>query len=97
MIVFVLILVIIIAASLVWGVAQDKRAWIRGVDYDNELYGNAWVIARMIADTNRTEFTVKYNPEDNHFYDKEGTGFHISEIYIKRNNDTEFNKSRSRG
>jgi hypothetical protein len=86
MIVFVLLVLIIIIASLIWGVVNDGRDWIRGVDYDDELHGNAWVIARMIADADKQEFIVKYNTKDNHFYDKEGTGYHITEIYIKVEN-----------
>ena len=86
MIVFVLIVIIIIALSTfveAIAKAQDRRGWVRGTDFNPELCGDIWIVARMIADPEKNEFQVKYNPKDNHFYDKENTGYHITEIYIK--------------
>lgn len=84
MAIFVVILLIVIVYSILSGIAFGGQKWIRGIDYNYRLYGSVWVTARVIADEDKTEITVKYNPKDNHFYDKEGTGYHIAEIYIKK-------------
>ena len=83
MVVFVVILLIAIMYSILSVTIFSGQKWIRGIDYNHRLYGSVWVTARVITDEDKKEIAVKYNPKDNHFYDKEGTGYHIAEIYIK--------------
>lgn len=83
MVVFIVILLIVIVYSILSGAILGGQKWIRGIDYNYRVHGRAWVTARVITNKDKKEITVKYNPKDNHFYDKEGTGYHIAEIYIK--------------
>jgi hypothetical protein len=83
MIVFLILLVIVVGAWSISNVIKDKidrRKWV------NSSYWrvpNIWLIGRAISDPLKEEFEVKFNPEDGHFYDREETGYHCTEIEIK--------------
>lgn len=67
---------------------QDRKGWISGVEYDREVYGLAWITARVITDDEKEEFDVKYNPHDGHFYDRDNFGYHATEILLKRHEES---------
>jgi hypothetical protein len=85
-----IVVVTIVLAGTILEMAMkhhERKGWINGVDYDVEEFGTLWITARMVADDEKKEFEVAYNPEDGHFYDKSGTGYHATEIYIKKENE----------
>lgn len=83
---FIIILLVVFAATIVEMVHkhQNRKGWINGVEYDRSVYGLRWMTARATSDPTNFEFDVEFNPHDGHFYDRDGTGYHATEIYIKK-------------
>lgn len=84
LLILVILGVVTMAASEAYRKTQDRKGWIRGVefDYDN---GYGWYVVRLTADPDKKEFIVQYSPSDRHFYDIHGYGYYAAELYVKIN------------
>jgi hypothetical protein len=90
MAIFVLIVVIIVIIhTVIEGIQKRKlrKGWVSGVEYSRDMHADIWIVARITSDPERKEFKVRYDPYDGHFYDMDNTGYHATEIYIKKAED----------
>jgi len=87
MVVFILIIILAIVATSIGEAVRksiDRKGWIRGDEFERDVYGDISITARLIADSEKREFTVRYDVYDGHFYDTDNTGYHATEIYLKK-------------